>query len=104
LGFPTDFSKWLSFQYVVSFVLQKCPFQTLYFQYVPSFVHFAILAPSKNIKSACNLGALRLTSQLYKSLLARAGQAHLPARWMAEPPPHPQAYILANRYDFVKRK
>ena len=46
-----DFSKWICFQYVLSFVFQKRVFPTLCFQYVLSFVPSVALAKLRNIKS-----------------------------------------------------
>jgi hypothetical protein len=60
------FGKWIYFQYILSFVLQKPLPMALCFQDVPSFVFFVVLASPADFESSCNSG-FTLSASLSRS-------------------------------------
>ena len=71
----TDYCNWFSFQYVLSFVFQDCPFPTFCSQYVLSFVPFVAFAKLRNIKSRRNSRGGRPGKSFINAYLGPPGTA-----------------------------
>ena len=104
-----EFGKWICYQYVLSFALQKVPIPTLCFQYVLSFVFNVAFCLLKDIKSSCDLGPWRLGEQHLKMPSRRAIRPVLLPCTARKPARRNQVqlfyiYMLAYLHRAVKRK